>query len=481
MSRSVVDRIVAHIIAAGEAGASSEALAALFLNPVAAPPGLCDKLIANALAGDPRVRLRPDGRWAAPPRPKSPSAVTSSAAYTVMEALEVRAATRSCVVECAVCHLDETGRMGSVKGAVIRPDPWPEGLIVPPQLKEKMRDGTSLEDAVDRAVRFARNTVIVAWKIGGFHTAAARALVSEGATAPLLSLQQLSRRLLGVESATPEALAAQLKIPAREPTSAHEQAQFTAELLSALLARRQELKLATPEQWTEIQHARKVEADFSRFEFDREFLDSLPEKPGIYLMRDGSGHVIYAGKGSNLRARVRSYFRARIERDEKIERILESLSRIETVETGSDLAALLAEQRAIREFQPPINIQYEVHERPALAAAPDRRLALILPAPDEAQAEVFLLHGARALRRAIIPRDQPALLRPLLEEFFFRTTPPEADEAQKTDLAIAWSWLNRHADRVNALDVDLAGGLEPALHLLERYLREEPGKKVYHV
>ncbi|MEA3308653.1 MAG: GIY-YIG nuclease family protein, partial [Chloroflexota bacterium] len=39
-------------------------------------------------------------------------------------------------------------------------------------------------------------------------------------------------------------------------------------------------------------------------------LDALPEKPGVYLMRDLKGEVIYVGKAINLLPRVRSYFHA---------------------------------------------------------------------------------------------------------------------------------------------------------------------------
>jgi hypothetical protein len=39
-------------------------------------------------------------------------------------------------------------------------------------------------------------------------------------------------------------------------------------------------------------------------------LDTLPDKPGCYLMKDSQGRIIYVGKAVNLRARVRSYFHA---------------------------------------------------------------------------------------------------------------------------------------------------------------------------
>ena len=55
-------------------------------------------------------------------------------------------------------------------------------------------------------------------------------------------------------------------------------------------------------------------------------------------------------------------------------------------------------------------------------------------------------------------------------------TGPEADE-----LRLAWRWFEGNRDRIHALDVDLAGGLEETIRLLARYLDEEPsGGKVIH-
>ncbi len=208
-------------------------------------------------------------------------------------------------------------------------------------------------------------------------------------------------------------------------------------------------------------------------------LDQLPEEPGIYIFKEAGGTPVYVGKALNLRQRVKSYFRARVRRDEKGERILESVSRLETRRTGSELAALLEESAAIRKLQPKINIQFDIHERAALAKAPTQRLTLILPAPEEGQAELFLLYGERALRRLVIPRAEPEQARAALNEFFFSTPPPPSDAEE---LHIAWSWLERHGDHVNGFDVELAGGLEQAMALLARYTKEEsaPGR-VYHV
>jgi hypothetical protein len=85
-----------------------------------------------------------------------------------------------------------------------------------------------------------------------------------------------------------------------------------------------------------------------------------------------------------------------------------------------------------------------------------------------------------------LPREKTLeRLRPLLSEFFFRPKKPAGEpaaESEREELQIARSWLEHNADRVNAFDVDLAGGLEGTLALLDRYLHEPPESgKVFHV
>jgi DNA polymerase III epsilon subunit-like protein len=482
VNRSVVDKIAAYVAARGAAGVHSKELAEVFLSPVSAPPELCARLIGNVLSGDPRLDLGADGRWRA--NRSAPAAAGSD--YTVIEATEVAAGAKRCFISWAALRVDAAGGMGQTVSSAIRPEePWPPELILPPQIKAAVLAGTPLPAAVQKAAEFARGSTVAAYRIGGFQSAVAQAIAEPGETPQPLSLERLGKRAPGLKADSREALAARLGLPAREAAGAAATARATAEMLSALLARRQEFGLDEPETWNELQHPKKIEVDFSGFEFDRAFIESLPERPGIYIMRDANGAAVYVGKASNLRARLQSYFRPRIEHDEKTERILEALSRIEIEETGSELAALLAEQRAIRALQPAINIQFDVHDRPAAAKEPARRILLTLPAPDAAEVEIFLLDGNRAMRRVKLPREETLdRLRPLLAEFFFRTGKPgePGPESGREELQITRSWLEHNADRVNAFDVDLAGGLEGTLALLERYLHEPAGsEKVFHV
>ena len=90
---------------------------------------------------------------------------------------------------------------------------------------------------------------------------------------------------------------------------------------------------------------------------DRSHLAGIPSTPGVYLMHDVTGRVIYVGKAKNLRNRVASYYSQPLGYTRKMDGLLESIQRIETVQTGSELEALLLESQLILRHQPQYNRQ----------------------------------------------------------------------------------------------------------------------------
>ncbi|HJZ61945.1 MAG TPA: exonuclease domain-containing protein [Miltoncostaeaceae bacterium] len=83
--------------------------------------------------------------------------------------------------------------------------------------------------------------------------------------------------------------------------------------------------------------------------------EDLPQAPGVYLMRDGEGEVLYVGKAANLRRRVRAYFGPQGRHGRLIGRALDEVERIEHRVTASEFEALLAEASLLRELRPPCN------------------------------------------------------------------------------------------------------------------------------
>ena len=86
-----------------------------------------------------------------------------------------------------------------------------------------------------------------------------------------------------------------------------------------------------------------------------EELKKLPNRPGVYIMRDKNDTIIYVGKAVNLYNRVRSYFRANIGRGPKIDRMVSLIERFEYIVTDSELEALVLENDLIKEHRPKYN------------------------------------------------------------------------------------------------------------------------------
>ena len=81
----------------------------------------------------------------------------------------------------------------------------------------------------------------------------------------------------------------------------------------------------------------------------------LPEKPGVYLMRDAAGKIIYVGKAVNLKNRVRSYFQQR-GLSPKTEALVARIATFETIVTASEMEALILECNLIKKHRPRYNI-----------------------------------------------------------------------------------------------------------------------------
>ncbi|MBA7639807.1 UvrABC system protein C [subsurface metagenome] len=88
-----------------------------------------------------------------------------------------------------------------------------------------------------------------------------------------------------------------------------------------------------------------------------EQLRRLPAKPGVYLMRDGEGNVLYVGKAANLHHRVRSYFGAGQKLSTKLQRMVARVSDFEFYVTASEQEALILELNLIKRHRPRYNVR----------------------------------------------------------------------------------------------------------------------------
>lgn len=85
-------------------------------------------------------------------------------------------------------------------------------------------------------------------------------------------------------------------------------------------------------------------------------LDSMPPKPGVYIMRGEGGKILYIGKAKNLRNRVRSYFRNSTDHPRRTRRMVWQARDVDIIITQSELEALTLESTLIKRHQPYYNV-----------------------------------------------------------------------------------------------------------------------------
>ena len=88
-----------------------------------------------------------------------------------------------------------------------------------------------------------------------------------------------------------------------------------------------------------------------------EELKKLPNKPGVYLMKDKDGHIIYVGKAIILKNRVRQYFQDSRNHSIKVKKMVEHIASFEYIITRSEMEALVLECNLIKKYNPKYNIR----------------------------------------------------------------------------------------------------------------------------
>jgi excinuclease ABC subunit C len=111
----------------------------------------------------------------------------------------------------------------------------------------------------------------------------------------------------------------------------------------------------------------KPEAALGRTDMDRESLlrkvRGLPDRPGVYLMHDEAGKIIYVGKAKSLNKRVSSYFRHANFASPRLRKLVASISDLSTIRTETEAEALILESKLIKFHQPFFNVELKMGDR----------------------------------------------------------------------------------------------------------------------
>src|SRR5512136_1459724 len=89
-----------------------------------------------------------------------------------------------------------------------------------------------------------------------------------------------------------------------------------------------------------------------------EQIHDLPTSPGVYLMKDAEGTVLYVGKAKNLRNRVRTYFGKSGDHRYSLRFLMPKVHQVETLLTDTEKEALILENTLIKKYKPRHNINF---------------------------------------------------------------------------------------------------------------------------
>nr|AIE94451.1 excinuclease ABC subunit C (uvrC) [uncultured marine thaumarchaeote AD1000_46_C12]AIE94519.1 excinuclease ABC subunit C (uvrC) [uncultured marine thaumarchaeote AD1000_46_F05] len=103
---------------------------------------------------------------------------------------------------------------------------------------------------------------------------------------------------------------------------------------------------------------------------------SIPKEPGIYLMKDSDGEIIYIGKAKNLKNRVKTYFLKN--QNYKTQKLVSKIAGIEFLLTDNESEAFLLESNMIKRYRPIYNIELKDQQRYTYLRITDEKFPRLL-------------------------------------------------------------------------------------------------------
>ncbi len=211
----------------------------------------------------------------------------------------------------------------------------------------------AIDSVLPSLLEFLRGGVFVAHNARfdhGFVKAASRRLGYEDPPGPPVCTAKLARRVAwqDVPNVRLATLARHFRTTAKPTHRAFPDAETCAEVLHSLLELGGRLGILTLGDLREAMRARG-QPHYAKIRL----ADALPHARGVYLFRDRRDRVLYVGKATDLRSRVKSYFYG--DERKRIRDLLAKTARVDHRECTTELESLVAEARLIARHEPPYN------------------------------------------------------------------------------------------------------------------------------
>lgn len=258
-----------------------------------------------------------------------------------------------------------------------------------------------VEAALPAFIEFARGTVLVAHNARfdlGFLNANLERLSYPRLDHPVVCTAALARRLVGdeVRDCRLATLARHMRCPTQPVHRALADARATVEVLHGLLERAGSFGVATCEDLLEFSRVRNLPLYRAR----RSLAEGLPRAPGVYAFRSAGDEVLYVGKATDLRARVRSYFGG--DPRQRIDDLLREAAAVDHWVTPTALEAGVNELRMIAAHRPRYNRRSKLPSRAVwLKLTTERypRLSVVRGVRDDGAAYLGPLASRRVAER----------------------------------------------------------------------------------
>ena len=473
------DKIYAYLTSQ-KAGATSKELVEQVLKIKGASSHISEKLIQTAIAGDRRFAVDEHRLWKIIEKGGTP---LSAAEFVFLSLLTIDTPEKSrIIVEISAQKLRGDKIINRLHTLVNPGSLKVQTMLLPEDFAQEVKGGVPLEKAVRLFYDFVGDGILIGYDV---HSSinqlnAVLSKSNEMIENPPLCLKFLAKRLISnLQPKSINDIAAFFKLSTVDTRRTEREVCTAAEIFSRCRELLQEQGFSTVEEVLAFQYPDIDSVDFSKYAFDKAFLWVIPQKPGVYKMKNKSGDVIYVGKAKNLKVRLNSYFWNTADRLQKITDLLDQMYTIEYEITGSELAAMLMEYRLIQQYRPKLNQQLEVHER-TTRYGNLKNFIVILPSSIEESLELFFVKDELPLQRYEILRNAvnfsgvERILDTNIQNHNVLT------DIEMGEMEIVLSWVEANKDQANYINMDTVSGKEACLKLVRDYLRDEETVRKKH-
>lgn len=232
------------------------------------------------------------------------------------------------------------------------------------------------------------------------------------------------------------------------------------------------MNITTRAQLEELLSEKNGYIDFSQFNFDESYIKSIPQNPGVYLMRSSEGAVFYVGKAKNLKNRLQNYFIKRSVADRKLQIIFEKLFELTFEETGSELEALLLENQYINSYRPDVNKQIDVNTDFSLQIEKDD-VVVFQPALEPNFITVFFVNKSdKMFMRRLDRHDGNHKACESLLTMYFDNPIEMASDYSIDQIEIFWRWFWIHKDNVSHIKPGWYASSDELLKKISEYIAD---------